>query len=90
MTVDGIFESDQYSSLRRLADLAKVQTYLELVCEVRNSSSTDKTFRLEDTKTMSWLRKKVEILVSQFASIPVLVDSIAYTESLPEDLRKGK
>ncbi|GJJ71193.1 ribonuclease H2 subunit B [Entomortierella parvispora] len=88
MTVEGIFESDQYSSLRRLTDLAKVQTYLELVCEVRNASSTDKTFRLEDEKTMAWLRKKVEILISQFASIPVLVDSIAYTESLPENIRK--
>ena len=90
LTIEGIFESDQYTSIRRLLDLNRVQSSLELVCEVRDPKSSTTTFRLEDEKTMIWLRKKVEVLVNQFATIPVLVDSIAYTESLPEECRKGK
>ncbi|KAG0043945.1 hypothetical protein BGZ83_010827 [Gryganskiella cystojenkinii] len=39
LTVEGIFESDQYTSLRRLLDLARLPSFLELVCEAITQSS---------------------------------------------------
>ncbi|KAI1300552.1 hypothetical protein EDD11_006097 [Mortierella claussenii] len=86
LTVDSIFESDQYTSLRHLAHLHQVEKHLSLVCQVQESASMN-TFRLDDEKTMGWLKRKVELLINKFPSIPVLVDSIAYTESLPEICR---
>ncbi|KAF9914457.1 Ribonuclease H2 subunit B [Lobosporangium transversale] len=87
LTIDTIFESDQYTSLRHLSQLHKIELSLALVCEVRGSSIM-KTFRLDDDKTMKWLKQKVELIVNKFESVPALVESIAYTESLPEVCRK--
>ncbi|KAG9066292.1 hypothetical protein KI688_001513 [Linnemannia hyalina] len=90
LLLEGIFgsSSDQYPSLRHLADLKNIDKYLALVCDVRVAAM--KTYRLNDEKVMGWLKKKVEVFVSKFESIPALVDSIAYTESLPEVCRTGK
>lgn len=90
LLLEGIFGScsDQYPSLRHLADLKNIDKYLALVCDVRVAAM--KTYRLDDEKVMGWLKKKVEVFVSKFGSIPALVDSIAYTESLPEVCRTGK
>lgn len=90
LLLEGIFGtcSDQYPSLRHLADLKNIDKYLALVCDVRVAAM--KTYRLDDEKVMGWLKKKVEVFVSKFESIPALVDSIAYTESLPEVCRTGK
>lgn len=87
LLLEGIFGtcSDQYPSLRHLADLKNIDKYLALVCDVRVAAM--KTYRLDDEKVMGWLKKKVEVFVSKFESIPALVDSIAYTESLPEVCR---
>ncbi|KAF9540462.1 Ribonuclease H2 subunit B [Mortierella hygrophila] len=87
LLLEGIFgsSSDQYPSLRHLADLKNIDKYLALVCDVRVAAM--KTYRLDDEKVMGWLKKKVEVFVSKFESIPALVDSIAYTESLPEACR---
>jgi hypothetical protein len=48
-----------------------------------------KTYRLDDEKVMGWLKGKMEKLVDRFEGIPALVESIAYTESLPEVCRTG-
>ncbi|KAG0063335.1 Ribonuclease H2 subunit B [Linnemannia elongata] len=87
LLLEGIFGScsDQYPSMRHLADLKNIDKYLTLVCDVRVAAM--KTYRLDDEKVMGWLKKKVEIFVRKFGSIPALVDSIAYTESLPEVCR---
>ncbi|KAF9139785.1 Ribonuclease H2 subunit B [Linnemannia schmuckeri] len=90
LMLEGIFGScsDQYPSLRHLADLKNIDKYLALVCDVRDSKSASmRTFRLDDEKVMEWLKKKVDVFVSKFETIPALVDSIAYTESLPEACR---
>jgi ribonuclease H2 subunit B len=91
LMLEGIFGScsDQYPSLRRLADLKNMDRYLSAICDVRDSAAM-KTFRLDDEKVMVWLKKKIDILVGKFGSIPALVESIAYTESLPEACRSGK
>ncbi|KAG0321641.1 Ribonuclease H2 subunit B [Linnemannia gamsii] len=88
LMLEGIFGScsDQYPSLRRLADLKNMDRYLSAICDVRDSAAM-KTFRLDDEKVMVWLKKKIDILVGKFGSIPALVESIAYTESLPEACR---
>ncbi|KAF9287205.1 hypothetical protein BGZ68_002097 [Mortierella alpina] len=86
LILEDIFESDQYASLRQLIQLQHIERYLRLVCEVRDSSAL-KTFRLEDAKVMSWLKRKVEVLVNKFEMVPALRNSIAYTESLPEACR---
>ncbi|KAF9918129.1 Ribonuclease H2 subunit B [Linnemannia zychae] len=91
LMLEGIFGSsnDQYPSMRHLADLKDVDRYLSLVCDVRDSTSSGamKTFRLDDEKVMEWLKRKMETFVSKFETIPALVDSIAYTESLPAACR---
>ncbi|KAK3808466.1 MAG: ribonuclease H2, subunit B [Benniella sp.] len=82
-----IFESDQYTSLRHLAQLNKIDQILAVVCDVRESTITGdkrKTFRLDDDRVLAWLKRKVQALVDKFPSIPALMNSIAYTESLPE------
>ncbi|KAG0003037.1 Ribonuclease H2 subunit B [Modicella reniformis] len=86
-----IFESDQYTSLRNLVELDKLDQHLALVCDVRESDSGGgggsgkrKTFRLDNHRTLTWLKRKVQVLADKFSSIPVLVDSIDYTESLHE------
>lgn len=89
LILEDIFESDQYASLRQLIQLQHIERDLRLVCEVRDSSAL-KTFRLEDAKVMSWLKRKVEVLVNNFEMVPALRNSIAYTESLPEACRSGK
>ncbi|KAF9202528.1 Ribonuclease H2 subunit B [Haplosporangium sp. Z 27] len=86
LSLQDIFESDQYTSLRHLSQLSKVEQYLALVCDVQDSSSI-KSFRLNDDLVMIWLKRKVETLVNNFDSITALVDSIAYTESLPPACR---
>ncbi|KAF9118847.1 Ribonuclease H2 subunit B, partial [Mortierella sp. 14UC] len=91
LLLDGIFGSsnDQYPSMRHLADLKNVHRYLEVVCEVRDASGdmSMKTYRLDDEKVMGWLKGKMDKLVGRFEGIPALVESIAYTESLPEACR---
>ncbi|KAG0275061.1 Ribonuclease H2 subunit B [Linnemannia exigua] len=89
LMLEGIFGSsnDQYPSMRHLTNLKNIDGYLALVCEVRDSSPSMKTFRLDDDRVMGWLKKKMDVLVSKFGTIPALVDSIAYTESLPEACR---
>ncbi|KAF9349736.1 hypothetical protein BGX34_001629 [Mortierella sp. NVP85] len=85
-----IFESDQYTSLRHLAQLNKIDQILAVVCDVRESTITGdkrKTFRLDDDRVLAWLKRKVQALVDKFPSIPALMNSIAYTESLPEACR---
>ncbi|KAF9577648.1 hypothetical protein BGW38_007014, partial [Lunasporangiospora selenospora] len=82
LSVRDIFESDQYTSMRHLGQLNKVEDHLARVCEVQDSF--EKTFRLKNELVMTWLKKKVQTLVDRFESIPTLVNSIAYTESLPE------
>ncbi|KAG0261253.1 hypothetical protein BG011_001232 [Mortierella polycephala] len=89
LMLDDIFESDQYTSLRRLRQLQNIERDLAMVCEVRDSSAL-KTFRLDNNMVMTWLKRKVESLVNKFGSVTVLVDSIAYTESLPAACRTGK
>ncbi|KAG0203270.1 hypothetical protein BGX28_004411 [Mortierella sp. GBA30] len=79
LILEDIFESDQYSSLRNLIQLKYIQRDLSLICEVRDSSAM-KTFRLEDSMVMKWLKRKVEVLVSKFETVAALVNSIAYTE----------
>ncbi|KAF8940473.1 hypothetical protein BGZ58_006315 [Dissophora ornata] len=61
--------------------------YLSLVCDVRESTMAAKTFRLNDEMVMSWLKRKVRVIVDKFSSVTALTDSIAYTESLPEICR---
>lgn len=93
LMLEGIFGScsDQYPSLRHLADLKNIDRYLSAICDVRDSKSAAmKTFRLDDEKVMIWLKKKVDVFVGKFECIPALVESIAYTESLPEACRSGK
>ncbi|KAF9087433.1 hypothetical protein BGX23_008113 [Mortierella sp. AD031] len=86
LMMEGIFGCEQYTSMRHLADLKNIDRYLALVCEVRDSTAM-KTFRLDDDKVMTWLKQKMDVLVRKFTSIPALVDSIAYTESLPDACR---
>ncbi|CAO3570107.1 unnamed protein product [Mortierella alpina] len=86
LILEDIFESDQYASLRQLTQLRHTERDLRLVCEVRDSSAL-KTFRLDDAKVMSWLKRKVEALVNKFEMVPALRNSIAYTEALPETCR---
>ncbi|KAF9426573.1 hypothetical protein BGZ94_006339 [Podila epigama] len=83
-----IFESDQYTSLRHLAQVDNMEACLAQICTVQHTSF--KTFRLDDELVMIWLKKKVDHLVKNFESIQALVDSIAYTEALSETCRKGK
>lgn len=88
-----IFESDQYTSLRHLAQLFRIDQHLALVCHVRESTvmgGGSMTFRLDNERTLAWLKRKVQVLVDKFSSIPSLVNSIAYTESLPPACRTGK
>ncbi|KAG0078637.1 hypothetical protein BGZ92_001392 [Podila epicladia] len=56
LVVDDIFESDQYTSLRHLAQLDDVEKHLAQICEVRDGSL--KTFRMDDERAMAWLKKK--------------------------------
>ncbi|KAG0267047.1 Ribonuclease H2 subunit B [Actinomortierella ambigua] len=86
ITLDSLFDSDQYTSLRHLAHLNHVEKHLDLVCEVRDSGM--KTYRLDDDKVMAWLKKKVEHLVAKFSTSTALVESVSYTESLPEECRQ--
>ncbi|KAF9937880.1 Ribonuclease H2 subunit B [Mortierella alpina] len=86
LILEDIFESDQYASLRQLTQLQHIERDLRLVCEVRDSSAL-KTFRLDDAKVMSWLKRKVDALVNKFEMVPALRNSIAYTEALPEACR---
>ncbi|KAF9998391.1 Ribonuclease H2 subunit B [Entomortierella chlamydospora] len=86
LSIQDIFESDQYTSMRNLSQLSKVEQYLALVCDVQDSV-TVKTFRVDDSRVMDWLKRKMEALVSKFESVTALVDSIAYTESLPAACR---
>src|SRR5690606_30840670 len=92
---DDIFDCEEYPSLRHLSSLDNIQQYLSLICEIRQTSKSGEgrhhhqSFRLEDDRVMKWLKQKVQNLVSNFGSIKVLVDSIAYTESLPEACRSG-
>ncbi|KAF9194359.1 hypothetical protein BGZ51_000111 [Haplosporangium sp. Z 767] len=62
LMLDDIFESDQYTSLRRLRQLRSIERDLAMVCEVRDSSAL-KAFRLNDNMVMTWLKRKVESLV---------------------------
>ncbi|KAG0221491.1 Ribonuclease H2 subunit B [Mortierella sp. GBA43] len=89
LALQDMFESDQYTSLRRLTQLDKLDQHLALICEVRESTlaGTGKSFRLDDQRVLTWLQRKVQVLVDQFLSIPALSNSIAYTESLPEACR---
>ncbi|KFH72551.1 hypothetical protein MVEG_02840 [Podila verticillata NRRL 6337] len=86
MVVDDIFENDQYTSLRHLTQLHSVEKLLAQICEVRDGSL--KTFRMDDERVMAWLKKKMDHLEANFESIPALVDSITYSESLPSGCRK--
>ncbi|KAF9106362.1 Ribonuclease H2 subunit B [Mortierella sp. AM989] len=85
LSLEDIFESDQYTSMRHLSQLDKMDQYLALICDVQDSAI--KTFRLDDSLVMTWLKRKMEVLVNKFGSVTALTDSIAYTESLPEACR---
>ncbi|KAI7816054.1 ribonuclease H2, subunit B [Gamsiella multidivaricata] len=86
LALSDIFESDQYTSLRHLSHLINTESYLSSICEVQESRDT-MTFRLDDAKVMTWLKRKVQVLEEKFLTIPALVDSIAYTESMSEACR---
>ncbi|KAG0243674.1 Ribonuclease H2 subunit B [Actinomortierella wolfii] len=86
ITLDDLFDSDQYTSLRHLAHLNHVEKYLSLICEVRDSGM--RTYRLDDNKVMLWLKKKVENVVSKFSTSKALVESVSYAESLPDECRQ--
>ncbi|KAG0319393.1 Ribonuclease H2 subunit B [Dissophora globulifera] len=89
LVLHDIFESDQYTSLRHLALLHRIEDFLSLVSEVRTGSmDRAKTFRLDDAKALAWMKQKVQVLVDRFESVKTLTDAIAYTESLPDACRK--
>ncbi|KAF9436227.1 Ribonuclease H2 subunit B [Entomortierella beljakovae] len=86
LSLDDIFDSDQYTSLRRLSQLSRIEAHLAQICDIRDSFST-KAYRLNDDNVLVWLKSKVKSIVDNFSSIKVLVSSIVYTESLPEACR---
>ncbi|KAG0293319.1 hypothetical protein BGZ98_002221, partial [Dissophora globulifera] len=89
LVLHDIFESDQYTSLRHLALLHRIEDFLSLVSEVRSGSMDQaKTFRLDDAKALAWMKQKVQVLVDRFEGVKTLTDAIAYTESLPDACRK--
>ncbi|KAF9974901.1 Ribonuclease H2 subunit B [Actinomortierella ambigua] len=86
ITLDDLFDSDQYTSLRHLAHLRHVERHLDQICEVRDSGM--KTYRLDDDKATALLKRKVEHLVTKFSTSKALVESVSYAEYLPEGCRQ--
>ncbi|OZJ05668.1 hypothetical protein BZG36_01408 [Bifiguratus adelaidae] len=88
LTFDDILDDSQWTNLWRLRQLRGIQVQLRCICDVKEVAPEMSVYRLNEDKTIVWLRKKVQHLCSHFSSVPVLMDELKDYDlkSLGDDL----
>ncbi|KAL1915738.1 uncharacterized protein VTP21DRAFT_6497 [Calcarisporiella thermophila] len=90
LPLDDSLESELYPQLSLLSGIHEVEKKLCSICDVQDIGGNFKTFRLNDARTIQWLRDKVEKLASHFDEFETLkeLNSSLDISNFEEERRK--
>ncbi|ORX89767.1 hypothetical protein K493DRAFT_410247 [Basidiobolus meristosporus CBS 931.73] len=78
------------TSYRHIAELPGIMEQLKNICDYKVIIDTVQVYRLNNEKVLAWLKRKVEMILDHFSSLPGLSQQILFldSETLTEEQRQ--